>query len=141
MSNMANTAAYILHDGRLAVDVDSAKTLAIADSGYVQNVIADGVIFTLPATASLGYWTARNAGIKSTGGAKGTVSDGLVGFQMSPNASDQVQGGVSGSAVDNKDIINTKATSKVGDEVSIVNVGETNGPIVTAIRGVWAREA
>lgn len=138
---MANTAAYALPDGRLAVDVDSAKTLAIADSGFVQNVIADGVIFTLPATASLGSWTARNAGVKSPNGPKGTASSGTAGFQMSPNASDQVQGGVSGSAVDNKDIINTKATSKIGDEVTVANVGETNGPIVTAIRGVWAREA
>jgi hypothetical protein len=32
-------------------------------------------------------------------------------------------------------------TSHIGDEVSLVNVGETNGPIVTAIRGTWAREA
>jgi hypothetical protein len=123
------------------VNVDSVKTLTIADSGYVQNVIADDVDITLPATATQGVWTIRNAGVKSTGGAEGTVSDGTALVRVSPNASDRIQGGVAGTAVDNKELQNTKATSRVGDEVTIKNTGETNGPIVAAIRGIWAREA
>lgn len=137
MSNMTNANAYPLPDGRMAVDVDSNKTLVIDDSGYVQNVIADGVIFTLPATASLGHWTMRNGG-----GAEPTSDpsgNGTTGFSVAPNASDRIQGGVAGSDVDNKAFVNTKATAHFGDEITIANVGETNGPIVNAIKGTWAR--
>lgn len=137
MSNMANTAAYQLSDGRMAVDVDSAKTLVIADSGFVQNIVADGVVVTLPATASQGHWNIRNGGgVSPTANPSGS---GTVGFSVQPNSIDQIQGGVAGSAVDNKPIINTKVSANFGDEVSIDNTGETNGPIVRAIKGVWAR--
>ncbi len=140
MSNMANTAAYALPDGRMAVDVDSNKTVTIDDSAFVQNTIADGVVYTLPATASLGTWTFRNGEkMKPTDNPTG---DGLVGFSVSPNASDKIQGGVAGTATDNKDLINTKATSHYGDEITVANVGEANGPIVFATpKGIWAREA
>ena len=141
MANPANTTAYRLNDGRVAVNVTEAKTLTVDDSGYVQNVIVDGVIVTLPATATIGAWTVRNGGAAPSGAATGAASDGTVGLSVSPNASDKIQGGVSGVATDNKDIVNTKATARIGDEVSIINVAEVNGPIVTAIRGKWAREA
>jgi len=141
MANPANTTAYRLHDGRVAVNVTENKTLTIDDSGYVQNVIVDAVVVTLPATATIGSWTVRNGGEAPDGAAVGTASDGTVGLSVSPNASDKIQGGVPGTATDNKDIINTKATARIGDEVSILNAAETNGPIVTAIRGQWDREA
>jgi hypothetical protein len=139
MANMANTAAYKLPDGRLAVDVDTAKTLTIADCGYVQNVTATSttpVIISVPATASLGEWIIRNKGLYPASGAVGAVSGGAV-VQVSPVAADQIQGGVAGTAVDNKDLI----SSEIGAEVRIVNLGETNGPVVGHIRGVWTREA
>lgn len=139
MSNMANTAAYALPDGRQAVDVDTSKTLTVADSGYVQNVIADGVVLTSPATAAQGSFTARNGQkVKPSDNPSG---DGLVGFSVAPVAADQMQGGVGGSAVDNKALINTKATSTYGDEISWMCVAETNGPIVTRVKGIWARAA
>lgn len=141
MANPANTTAYRLSDGRIAVNVTENKTLTVDDSGYVQNVIVDGVVVTLPATASLGAWIIRNGGAAPSGAAAGAISDGTVGLYVSPNASDKIQGGVAGTATDNKDLINVKSTSRVGDEVAILNVGETNGPLVSAIRGKWTREA
>jgi len=42
--------------------------------------------------------------------------------------------------VDNKDLINTKATAMVGDEVTVTG-GDATGWNVTSINGVWAREA
>lgn len=142
MANMANTAAYRLPDGRMAVNVDSNKTLTIDDSGYVQNVIADNVIVTLPATATHGTWIVRNGGVPaSTAIGAATGADGSAKVSVSPNAADRIQGGVAGTATDDKDLINTKATSRVGDEVTVENRAETNGPIVTAIKGIWAREA
>ncbi len=141
MANPANTTAYALPDGRIAVDVTEAKTLTVDDCGYVQNVIVDGVVITLPATATLGTWTMRNGGkVKPTDDPSGA---GLVGFSIAPNASDRIQGGVAGSATDNKSLINAKLTSEVGDQISIANVGETNGPLVIggSVKGVWTRQA
>jgi hypothetical protein len=139
LANMANTAAYALPDGRMAVDVDSAKTLAVADCGYVQNVIATStaaVVVSVPATATLGNWTIRNGGAYPSSGAVGAKTGGAT-VQVSPVAADQIQGGVGGTAVDNKDLI----TTAIGAEVRISNIGETNGPIVEHIKGTWSREA
>lgn len=147
MSNMTNANAYKLQNGpfagRMAVDVDTTgKTLTIADSGYVQNVIADGIVINVPATATHGEWPILCGGVKVTSGPKGALTGNkgqLV--QVSPVAADQIQGGVDGTAVDNKDLILAKLSSKVDDYVVVRNTGETNGPIVSAIRGAWAREA
>jgi hypothetical protein len=141
MANMANTAAYRLADGSLTVDVDTAKTLTLADSGFLQNVIADAVVVSIPATATQGSWKIRAGGVKPSGTPTGAVSDGTMNLSISPVAADQIQGGVTGTAVDNKDIILTKTTMKVGDYATIVNTAETNGPLVYAISGIWTREA
>lgn len=141
MANMANTAAYRHANGLLTVDVDSAKTLTLADSGFQQNVIADAVVVSVPATATQGRWRIVAGGVKPSGAPTGATSDGTMNLSVSPVAADLIQGGVTGTAVDNKDIILTKATMKVGDFVEIQNTGETNGPLVTAISGIWTREA
>lgn len=140
MANPANTTAYRLPDGRLAVDVTEAKTLAVDDCGYVQNVIYANGVVTLPATATLGTWTIRNGGVAVTSGPSGTGSNGNL-ISVAPVAADKIQGGVSGTATDNKKIQNTAATARVGDEVTILNVAQTDGPLVHRISGVWAREA
>lgn len=141
MANQANSAAYRGQDGRLWVNVDSAKTLTIADSGYVQNVIADAVIVSVPATATQGSWIIRAGGVPKTSAPTGTGSNGTQSIQISPVAGDQIQGGVDGTAVDNKDLILTKATQRVGDYMHVLNTGETNGPIVLSGSGIWTREA
>lgn len=134
MANPANSTAYKLGDGRKAVDVTEAKTLTVDDSGYVQNVIGD-VTVTLPATATLGTWTIRNGGIRPTNGAPGAIGGGN-NVAVSPNADDKIQGGVAGTATDDKDLL----TTELGAEVTVTN-GQTNGPVVTQIKGDWTREA
>jgi uncharacterized protein YabE (DUF348 family) len=139
MANPADTTAYALPDGRMAVNVTEAKTLAVTDQGYVQNVIyADGVV-TLPATATAGQWTIRNGGVPVTSGPAGSGKNGNK-ISVSPNASDSIAG-LAGSEVDDKDAINTAATARVGDEITILNNGRTAGPSVIRLKGVWAREA
>lgn len=140
MANPANTTAYQLPDGRMAVNVTEAKTLAVTDVGYVQNVIYANGVVTLPATATEGQWTIRNGGVPVSGGPAGTGDDGNQ-ISVSPNASDNIEGGVAGTATDDKDLINTAATARVGDEVTIVNNGRVAGPICVGVKGVWAREA
>lgn len=140
MANPANSTAYRLPDGRMAVNVTEAKTLAVADCGYVQNVIYANGVVSVPATATLGTWTIRNGGVPVTSGPDGSGDDGNK-ISVSPVTLDKIQGGVDGTATDDKDLINTAATARVGDEVTIVNVAQTDGPLVAAIKGVWAREA
>lgn len=138
MANPANSTAYRLPDGRMAVNVTEAKTLALADSGYVQNVIYANGAVTLPATAVHGTYTIRNGGVPVSGGPAGTGDDGNL-ITVTPNASDLVVGGVDGTATDGKPFENTAATARVGDEITILNTGATNGGCVTNVKGIWVR--
>lgn len=137
---MANsTTLYTLNDGRIAVDVTEAKTLAITDQGVVQNVLTDAILVTLPATV-VGYdFTIRNGGHAPTGAPAGAVSGGSVLVAVSPNSADLIAG-MQVTAADDKDFLNTKATSKVGDELQLVGNG-TTGWNVTRVKGIWAKEA
>lgn len=139
MANPANSTAYRLPDGRMAVNVTEAKTLTVADTGYVQNVIYASGVVTLPSTAAGLYFTVRNGGVPQVSTLAGSGDDGN-GISISPAALDLIEGGVSGTATDNKDLINTAATARVGDEVSLMG-GDADGWNVTQIKGVWAREA
>lgn len=138
MANPANTTAYRLPDGRMAVNVTEAKTLAAADSGYVQNVIYANGAVTLPATAVHGTFTIRNGGVPVSGGPAGTGDDGNL-ITVTPNASDLVEGGVSGTATDGKPFENTAATARVGDEITIINSNLTAGGMVSQVKGIWVR--
>ena len=142
MANPANTAAYVGNDGRLWVDVSEAKTLVALDSGYVQNVIYANGVVTLPATAVPGVWTVRNGGVPQTSAPAGTGDDGNL-ISVDPNASDTIIGFnvADGTSADGKQLNNTAATAKVGDEVEITSIAASNGPYLTAMKGVWAREA
>jgi hypothetical protein len=137
MANPTNDKAYRLPDGRMAVDVTEAKTLALADSGYVQNVVYANGIVTLPATAVLGVYTIRNGGVKA-GSTAGSGADGNK-ISVVPNASDKIAGGVDGTYTDGKPFENTAATARVGDEIVINNNGGTDGGVVQSIKGIWVR--
>lgn len=139
MANPAFSTRYKLSDGRYAVDVTEAKTLTAADSGIVQNTIATGVVFTVPATATQGAWTVRDGGVKTTGGPAGAVVSAAI-PTVDPNGSDTLAGfNVSGTAADGKYLQNTGG--KFGDEISFQNTAATDGGIVTESKGDWLREA
>lgn len=126
-------------DGRKYVNVTSNKTLTAADQGIVQNVTVDGVVVTLPATGVGLTFTVRNGGDNPSGTPAGAVADGSAGVSISPAAADQLIGN-GFTAADNKDAVNTKETSKVGDEMTVVGEG-TNGYNIVSVKGTWAREA
>lgn len=137
---MANsTTLYRGNDGRTWVDVTEAKTLALADCGIVQNVLTDAITVTLPATTAGAVFVVRNGGVKPTSGPVGAVSDQANLVTVAPNASDQIAGNAF-TAADNKAALNTKATARVGDEMTFVGDG-TNGWCVSSVKGVWARAA
>ena len=106
----------------------------------MQNVIYANGVVTLPATATAGQWTIRNGGLPVASGVPSGATMNGNKISVSPNAADSIAG-IAGSEVDDKDLINTAATARVGDEVTILNNGRTAGPSVTSIKGVWAREA
>jgi hypothetical protein len=131
-----------LTDGRASVDVSTNKTLAAADSGIVQNVVADGITITLPATTAAGNFIIRNGGLKPSGAANGAVSSGTVLVTVAPNAADGITGNGFTATV-NKAALNTKATSMVGDELRLRGTGTTGvtGWVVESAIGTWARQA
>lgn len=138
---MANsTTLYTGSDGRVQVDVTENKTLTLADCGIVQNVITDAITVTLPATAAGTTFTIRNGGVPASSSVgMGTGSDFSCLVTISPQAADKIQG-YALTAADDKDLLNTKATAKVGDEVVLVGDG-VDGYNIQRIKGTWARQA
>ena len=141
MANPAFSTRYQLPDGRWAVNVTEAKTLAAEDSGVVQNVTVASVTVTLPATATVGCWTVRDGGVAQTSGPAGATKSPAF-PKVDPNASDTIAGfNVEGTEADGKYIYTTSADGHVEDEITIMNTGATNGGIVISSKGDWLRES
>ena len=87
-------------------------TVQNADSGKTFTSKTDGVVFTLPAISIGRIFTFVN-----------TAPDGTNAMTISPNAADGIL--YAGSLTDNKDLINTKATQKVGDFVVCASLNST----------------
>ena len=118
-------------EGKEGVNIEtktSNYTVTTADSGKTFVSSTDGVVFTLPAIA-VGY------SFKFVNNAP----DGTNALTLSPNANDGIT--YAGSSTDNKDLINTKATSKQGDYVVIASLDGTTAWQVTEVRGTFAKEA
>ena len=102
--------------------------VATTDSGKTFTSKTDGTVFTLPAIAIGNTYTFVN-----------TAEDGSNTLTISPNASDGIT--YAGSSTDDKDLINTKSTSKVGDFVTLASLDVTVAWQVVACQGVWAKES
>lgn len=113
---------------RIWEEVAVNKTLDAEDVGKVMLVTVDAVVITLPSTAVKMAFTIANGG-----------ADGTVGLSVSPAALDKIMG-ADLAGVDNKDRINTKATAKRLDYISIFG-DAVDGYVVAAERGIWAAEA
>lgn len=107
----------------------STKTFDAEDCGKLFWCTGDATALTLPAIA-----TGLSGLTIVSGGAFGTQAT-----TIDPNASDMILGpDITGA--DNKDLINTKATQRRGDYVTLI-AGDADGYMVTRQRGIWAREA
>ena len=118
-------------EGKEGVNIEtktSNYTVVTGDSGKTFVSSTDGVVFTLPAIA-IGY------SFKFVNNAP----DGANALTLSPNASDGIT--YAGSSTDDKDLINTKATSKQGDFVVIASLENTDHWQVTQVRGTFAKES
>ncbi len=108
---------------------DSNYTVVInnGDSGKTLLSNTKDVVFTLPSIAVGNVYTFINTG-----------ADAQNNLTVSPNGNDGIL--YLGSLTDDKDVINTKATSKVGDYVTIASLNSTVFWTVVDVQGVWAKE-
>ena len=99
------------------------------DCGVQFTSYTDAVIFTLPAIAGADGQVFK---IMNTG------DDGTNTLTISPNSADGIN--FKADTTDDKDIINTKVTSKKGDYIIITNDASNDYWSVADIKGVWANE-
>ncbi len=109
---------------------DSNYTVVINNGDCGKTLLSNtkDVVFTLPSIAIGNVFTFVNTG-----------ADGQNNLTISPNASDGIL--YLGSLTDDKDLINTQATSKVGDYVKIAALNSTAHWTVVEAQGVWAKES
>ena len=103
----------------VVITTDSGKT-------FISNT--KDVVFTLPAIAIGNVYTFINTG-----------ADGQNNLTISPDAADGIL--YVGGLTDDKDLINTQTTSKVGDYVKIAALNSTAFWTVVEAQGVWAKES
>jgi len=102
-------------------------TVLVSQSGTTFAIATDGKKFTLPSTAKGLTYTFVNTG-----------ADANNIITVDPAAADKIMGGGL-AGVDNKDLINTKATAKKYDFATIVGDG-VDGWVITNKQGTWAAE-
>ena len=109
---------------------DSNYTVIInnGDSGKTFLSNTTDVAFALPSIAIGNVYTFVN-----------TAADGGNNLTVSPNGSDGIL--YLGGLVDDKDVVNTASTSKVGDYVTIASLNSTVFWTVVDVQGVWAKES
>ena len=108
---------------------DSNYTVVInTDSGKTFLSNTKDVVFTLPSIAVGNVYTFVNTG-----------TDGQNNLTISPAAADGIL--YLGGLVDDKDVVNTQSTSKVGDYVTIASLNSTVFWTVVDVQGVWAKES
>jgi hypothetical protein len=141
---MANSISnQVVRERRATNVLTTSQTLSEGSSTKDYSIATDALVITLPAI------TADNLGLEYTFRNTGADANNII--TLSPAATDGINGGfpfVTGSTASmnrasgtvNKDFINTKATSKRGDFVTIKAVALTAWYIQGG-QGVWASEA
>ena len=120
--------------GLTAVSVTGDTTLALATHsvqvGKYVEVDGDDKTLTLPAvTVGSSYIIVNKR------------ADASSGVTISPNSSDKFLVDIAGAAgTDNKDIVNTKATSKKNDYVHLIGLSSA-GWLIHDVRGTWVDES
>tara|TARA_R110001583_G_C5507643_1_gene396373 strand:+ start:52 stop:465 length:414 start_codon:yes stop_codon:yes gene_type:complete len=109
---------------------DSNYTVVINNGDCGKTLLSNtkDVVFTLPSIAIGNVYTFVNTG-----------ADGQNNLTISPVSIDGIL--YAGSLTDDKDLINTKATSKVGDFVKIASLNSTAHWTVVEAQGTWAKES
>lgn len=117
--------------GLRKVNLAAATQALTAQQSGEKFVGAVDAVFTLPAAAAAlkGVWYEFETGALSVG----------VGLSVSPAAADHIRGNGL-TSVDDKDLINTGATDRLGDMVRLYCDG-VDGWVIEAVIGTWAKQA
>ena len=122
-----NGLATFLVDNNAEIKTANYTVVITADSGKTLASTLDAIVYTLPSIAIGNTVTFVNM-----------AEDGQAALNISPAAVDGIT--YAGTAVDNKDLINTKATAKKGDFVTLASLDGVVAWQVVDVRGVWAKE-
>ena len=118
--------------------ISDNRTLTEEDCGKIFLIGTDAKVVSLPAT---------KAGLRYTFINSGAAGNNII--KISPVAADGISGTITLAAsvvvdagVVDKDLINTKATSKAGDSVELIGTGVTGTTawIIKSSTGIWAAE-
>jgi len=123
-----NGIATFLVDNKAEEKTANYTVIITTDSGKTFISVLDGIVFTLPSIAIGNTVTIVNMAI-----------DGEAALNISPATLDAIT--YAGTSVDNKDLINTKATARKGDFVTLASLDGVIAWQVVAVRGIWAKEA
>lgn len=135
MSSLSKVGLTVYPNGIAAPTVDSSAEFKVADYTVVISADSgksfvsqlDGIIYTLPPIAIGNTVTFYNA-----------APNGSAALNISPDASDGIT--YDGSSTDGRDLINTKATAKKGDFVTLASLDGVIAWQVVASRGIWAKQ-
>ena len=122
-----NGLASFLVDNNAVQKTANFTVVITADSGKTFVSTLDGMVAAMPSIAIGNTVTFVNMG-----------EDGTAKLSVSPATIDGIT--YAGSSTDNKDLINTKATAKKGDFVTLASLDGVIAWQVVAVRGVWAKE-
>ena len=123
-----NGLSSFLVDSNAEIKTANYTVVINTDSGKTLVSTLDAIVYTLPSIAVGNTITFINM-----------ADDGQAALNISPAAVDAIT--YAGSSVDNKDLINTKATAKKGDFVTLASLDGVVAWQVVDARGVWAKEA
>lgn len=127
LTSQPNGVSSIFFDKNSVLKSAAYTVVAADDCGKIFYSTIDNMVYTLPSIADGQVYTFVNM-----------AEDGMAKMSISPAALDGI---MYVTATDDKDLINTKATAKKGDTVTIFNVAGTAYWSVSYARGIFAKEA
>ena len=128
LTAMPNGFATFIVDNNAEIKTANYTVVIGDDSGKTLVSELDAIVYTLPSIAIGNTITFVNM-----------APDGQAALNISPAAIDGIT--YAGSSTDDKDLINTKATAKKGDYVTLASLDGVVAWQVVGVRGVWAKEA
>ena len=134
MSNLSKKRLTVFPNGVAGFYVDSNAEEKTAnytvvindDSGKTFISELDGIVFQMPPIVIGNSITFINM-----------ANDGTAALFLSPDAADGIT--YVGGFADDDDLVNTKATAKKGDFVTLNSLNGVSDWKVTAVRGIWAK--
>jgi len=124
---MPNGFATFIVDNNAEIKTENYTVIVNDDSGKTLVSTLDGIVFTLPSIAIGETITFVNM-----------ADDGQAELSISPAALDGIT--YAGSSTDDLDLINTKATAKKGDYVTLASLDGVVAWQVVDARGIWVKE-